>query len=149
MSLIEYVDEQCIELDCEFSNWKEAILFAGKLLENNGFINHKYSSDMVELVEKCGAYIVVMPGVAMCHARPNGNVNKKSISIVRLSTGIEFGHPVNDPVKLIFAIAAVNDEEHLKLFQAVANHLMIEGNLEELMNCKNKKEMIKEIIENE
>ena len=85
----------------------------------------------------------------MCHARPNGNVNKNSISIVRLNTGIEFGHPVNDPVKLIFAIAAVNDEEHLKLFQAVANHLMIEGSLEELMNCKNKKEMIKEIIENE
>ena len=49
----------------------------------------------------------------------------------------------------IFAIAAVNDEEHLKLFQAVANYLMIEGSLEELMNCKNKKEMIKEIIENE
>ena len=33
-------------------------------------------------------------------------------------------HEMNDPVKVIFAIAAVNDDEHLKLFQSVADYLI-------------------------
>lgn len=144
--LINFLDKDCIKAKKHFSDWKEAINFAGSLLENKGFINHQYTEDMVSLVEKCGAYIVIMPGVALSHARPQGNVNKNSIAIVSIDAGVNFGHKENDPVKVLFAIAAVNDDEHLKLFQALANYLMIDGNLDKILKSKTDEELIKEVL---
>lgn len=146
MDLKDYIDKECIAVNKQFVNWEDAISYSGKLMEKNKVINGQYTLDMIELVNKCGPYIVVMPGVALAHARPNGNVNKNCVSIVTLKDGVKFGHGENDPVKVIFAIAATTDDEHLKLFQAIANYLMINGNLEKILNSKDIDELIGGII---
>ena len=143
--LAKYVDKDCIKFECSFGSWEDVLMYAGKLLENKGYINHNYTKDMVELVRKCGPYIVVMPEIALGHARPNGNVSQNAIAIVRINDGVSFGHPTNDPVKLLFAIAAVDDSKHLELFQAIADYLMIDDNLTRIMNCQTREELMKEI----
>ena len=125
------------------NNWKEVIQYAGELLEKKGAINHQYTLDMIQLVEKNGPYIVVMPHVALAHARPQGNVKRNAVSIVTLKNGVNFGHSTNDPVKVLFAIAAVNDSEHLKLFQKVADYLMNEENVNRLMNASCVEDLMK------
>ncbi len=141
MKLFDYIDKDCVLFDQTCANWEDAIELAGNLLIKKDFINEQYKKDMVELVKKCGAYIVVMPGVALSHARPNGNVSKNSISVVTFKDGVCFGHKENDPVKLLFAIAAVNDDEHLKLFQSIADYLIEPKNLEKMLNAKTYEEM--------
>lgn len=133
--MIELVEKDCIAFSKEMNDWKEVIQYAGELLEKKGAINHQYTLDMIQLVEKNGPYIVVMPHVALAHARPQGNVKRNAVSIVTLKNGVNFGHSTNDPVKVLFAIAAVNDSEHLKLFQKVADYLMNEENVNKLMNA--------------
>lgn len=145
MNLMDYVDEKCTAFDQSFENWEDAVRSAGRLLEDRDYINEKYTQDMVQLVKECGAYMVVMPGIALAHARPNGNVKKNSIAIVTIPEGVCFGHKDNDPVKALFAIAAVNDEEHLGLFQAVANCLMIPQNPEIIEKAGSYEELRKEL----
>ena len=136
MNLFDYIDDQTVEFNVEESSWKDAICYAGSLLEKAGYIEHQYTEDMISLVETLGAYIVVMPGVALAHARPQGHVTKNSIAIITLKEGINFGHEANDPVRVVFAIAAVDDDEHLKLFQSVANYLIEDSSLERILNAE-------------
>ena len=73
-----------------------------------------------------------MPGVALAHARPEGNVARNSIAVVTCPAGVNFGNRSNDPVYAVFAIAARTDEEHLVLFRALAKFISEEANVERL-----------------
>lgn len=135
MGIEKYTSEKTTAFNQVLDNWENALLLAGKLLEENGDINHQYTLDMIEMVKNEGPYIVVTPGIALAHARPNGNVNRNSIAIVTSCKDIWFGHPSNDPVRIIIAVAAVDDLQHLKLFQSVAEQLMEIDNIEKLKNA--------------
>jgi PTS system ascorbate-specific IIA component len=56
-------------------------------LENSGSVNQTYVDNMVKLVETMGPYIVIMPGVALAHARPNGDVSSNQIALVTMPQG--------------------------------------------------------------
>lgn len=136
MSMKNYVSAETTALNQCAGSWEEAVRRAGRLLEKAGTIKEAYTNAMVTLVKELGPYIVVMPGVALAHARPAGNVRKNSIAILTLKEGINFGNESNDPVFIVFAVAACNDDEHLDLFQAVAEFLSREESVEQLMNAR-------------
>ena len=142
--MIKYIKENCVDFYKECHDWKEAIVYAGYLLEKNGYIDHQYINDMVNIIEKNGPYIVVMPGVALAHARPNGHVYQNSISLVTFKNGVKFGHSVNDPVRVLLALAAKSDEEHLKLFQEVALCLMDRKYLHKIFNARSYQDILKD-----
>lgn len=135
MDIFHYLSDKTISFGESFNTWQEYITYAGELLEKEKFTNHKYTEDMIKLVYEEGPYIVVTPGLALAHARPNGNVNKNSMSLVVSKKGVKFGHDTNDPVYVLFAIAACSDDEHLKLFQAVAEYLS-ETSVENIIKAK-------------
>lgn len=135
MKLKDYISITNTAFEQSFNTWEDAVVFAGDLLIQTGCINETYRDDMVKLIRKNGPYIVVMPGVALAHARPNGNVFKNQIALVKIPQGISFGNRNNDPVYFLFAIAACSDEEHLELFKAVAEFLSDEQNLASLRNA--------------
>ena len=40
--MIKYIKENCVDFYKECHDWKEAIVYAGYLLEKNGYIDHQY-----------------------------------------------------------------------------------------------------------
>ena len=142
MKIFNYLKEDIAVFGVEVTDWRQAISSAGEILEKKEYINHEYTLDMINTVEKNGSYIVAMPKIAFAHARPNGNVAKNSISLLTLKNGINFGHSTNDPVEVVFAIAAISDDEHLELFKSVAEFLMIEENVDILLNAKKYSDLI-------
>lgn len=140
--MIRYVKRACTKFGFKCDDWAQALLEAGRLLEESGDINHQYSLDMVELIKTNGPYIVVMPHVALAHARPKGNVYHNAISIVTLENPVSFGHSLNDPVNVVIAIAAKTDNEHLQLFQCIANYLMDENNVKRIVKANSIEDVI-------
>ena len=136
MELKDYLPGENTEFACRFDDWRECILKAGELLETNMYIEHSYTEAMIATVESTGPYIVIIPGVALAHARPVGNVKKNGISLVTLSEGLFFGNEDNDPVYAVFAVAACSDKEHLKLFKALGRYLSDESNVKKLIGAK-------------
>ena len=129
MSIGSYIGAGGIALGQEARTWEEAVRQAGDLLVREGDCDPSYVQDMVDTVRELGPYIVVTPGVALAHARPKGSVARNGIAVATFPDGVRFGNPDNDPVYVVFAIAAVTDEEHLGLFQEVAGFLGTEGNI--------------------
>lgn len=59
---------------------------AGGLLLDNQSIKKEYIADMIASVHEFGPYIVIAPGIALFHARPEGNVNEICLSYLRLKS---------------------------------------------------------------
>jgi PTS system ascorbate-specific IIA component len=100
-------------------DWGQAVDAAGTLLVEARACSPEYVSAMRQAVRDLGPYIVIAPGVAMPHARPEAGVAAPGVAIATLAHPVEFGHKANDPVDLVIAFAAVDKGAHLETLQAI------------------------------
>ncbi len=112
-----------ISLDVEARDRKQAIEQAGKLLVSGGVSTDAYTDRMIESVEQHGPYIVIAPGFALAHARPDESVNRTGMAFARLASPVEFGHESNDPVTLVLALAATDAGSHQNALARLAGVL--------------------------
>ena len=91
-----------------------AIEIAGELLVQSGKAKHSYVASMLEAVERFGPYIVIAPGIALAHGKPSEDVIETGLSLLLVKQAIEFQHAQNDPVQLIFGLAATDHESHIE-----------------------------------
>ncbi|SHE77406.1 transcriptional antiterminator, BglG family [Seinonella peptonophila] len=130
-----------IRLDLEAKDWREATRIAGEILVQNEAVEERYVTEMVRNIEQLGPYVVIAPGVALPHARPEEGVHRVCMSLVRLKKAVEFGNPDNDPVKLIFALGGIDHESHLKIISQLVQILddptavdcLMTGNLPQIL----------------
>jgi len=123
-SFRDLLPNERIKLDVHVQSWREAIREAGKLLLLSRAITPDYIDAMIRTAEELGPYIVIAKGIAMPHASPDSGVNKTALSLVRLSNPIDFGNPDNDPVHLVFGLAATDGKIHIKAMQSLAELIM-------------------------
>ena len=109
--------------------WQDAVTVAGSLMTAAGLCTDEYVEAMAAGVVEFGPYIVIAPGVAMPHARPERGVLHPGTVVVTLDTPVEFGNPANDPVDLVIAFAAVDKHAHLESLQRITALLMDEPRL--------------------
>lgn len=102
------------------ADWRAAVRRAGELLVDAGLTTAEYVDAMEEARDELGPYMVVAPGVAMPHARPERGVLAAGVAVVTLATPIPFGHATNDPVDVVIAFAARDKSAHLATLQRIA-----------------------------
>ena len=100
-----------------------AIEIAGELLVQSGKAKHSYVASMLEAVERFGPYIVIAPGIALAHGKPSEDVIETGLSLLVLKQAIEFQHAQNDPVQLVFGLAATDHESHIETMAKLAELL--------------------------
>jgi PTS system ascorbate-specific IIA component len=122
-------------------NRTEAIKLAGDLLQESGRVQAEYVSSMIDAVDKFGPYIVIAPGIALAHGKPEEGVIETGMSLVVIREPLAFGHGENDPVELVFGLAAKDHSSHIQLMAELAtflgdsekvNSLLQAGNLVQL-----------------
>ena len=111
------------EVGVEAGDWISAVDASTNLLVARGAVTSDYAAKCVSLVGDHGPYIVVAPGIALAHARPEDGALQLGLTVVRLASPVRFGHPVNDPVDLVFAFSSPDAEAHVGLLGALARHL--------------------------
>jgi PTS system ascorbate-specific IIA component len=104
-------------------NRSAAIEVAGQLLVQSGKAKPSYVSSMLEAVERFGPYIVIAPGIALAHGKPSEEVIETGLSLLVLKQAIEFQHSQNDPVQLVFGLAATDHESHIETMAKLAEVL--------------------------
>lgn len=100
------------------ADWRQAIRSVARPLVEDGSIAPSYVESMIRSVEEFGPYIVITPHLALAHARPEGGVRRQAMSVMTLAEPVDFGHPDNDPVDLVFCLAAVDSGSHLEALRA-------------------------------
>jgi mannitol/fructose-specific phosphotransferase system IIA component (Ntr-type) len=83
---------------------------------------------MVRTVREMGPYMVLAPGLALAHARPEDGVREIGLSLITLQTPVAFGSRANDPVALVISFCAVDHTGHVALLKALATFLRVPEN---------------------
>jgi PTS system ascorbate-specific IIA component len=135
MALPRLPDEAVI-LDAEVADWREAVLLAGSALEAAGLAQASYGDEMVRMIAEHGPYVVIAPGLALAHARPGPEVVADGIAIVTLATPVNFGHPYNDPVRVVLALAVTGGESHIAVVAELANIFNDSSAVDDLARAK-------------
>lgn len=137
--LQDILKDSNILLNQDGKDWKEAITKVALPLLKEEVIEERYISAMINSVEEFGAYIVVGKHLALAHARPEDGVNKLGISVMTLKDPVNFGNPDNDPVKIVFCLAAVDSYSHLNVMKSLVELINDEEKLEKLIVAKDVK----------
>jgi mannitol/fructose-specific phosphotransferase system IIA component (Ntr-type) len=140
--LADYIDESMIKLQVKAKDWQDAVRQGGALLLAAGKCEPRYVDAMVDAVETMGPYMVLAPGLALAHARPEDGVLKLGMSVITLATPVEFGSEQNDPVSLIISFGGVDKESHIGMLQSLARFLMVEENQEFLRRATSVPEVL-------
>ena len=143
--LSNYLSPQSIHLQTSVKNWQEAIQASGDLLVKTGKCKPGYVEAMIQAVKDMGPYMVIAPGIALAHARPENNTLQVGMSIVSLSTPVNFGSEANDPVELVIAFCGIDDHSHIKMLEQLAHFLMEENNQNMLKSSHSIEMVIKAI----
>lgn len=135
VQLDEAIDPSSIEVGVQVDDWRAAVRRAGALLVTAGAAQERYVDAMIRTVEELGPYVVLAPGIAIPHARPEDGAVAVGISVLVLGTPVEFGARDNDPVDLVFGFATPDAEAHTAALQALATFLEDEDNVAALRDA--------------
>ncbi|MFT0803129.1 BglG family transcription antiterminator [Bacillus swezeyi] len=141
--LNELLTKEKIQFISEAKSWQDAITLASQPLLNDHCITNDYINAMIDSVNKLGPYIVIAPKIALPHARPEAGVIKLGMSFLQLKKGCTFSERAEHQVNLIFVLAAIDSETHLKALSQLSSLLSDQENVEKLLSA----EMVDEVIE--
>lgn len=130
---MNFLSEEQAAVKVKVKDWKEAVRSAGRLLVLGGFAEERYIEGMINLSQELGPYIVLTPGVAIPHARPEEGALKVGFAAVTLDPPINFGNEYNDPVHLVIGFCSPGADAHVGMITHIARLLGVEGFLDK---CK-------------
>lgn len=131
-----------ILINIEVDSWEDAVRTAGNLLVNNHKAVPSYIDGMIKLANELGPYIVMTPGVAIPHARPEEGALDVGVAAVKLCKPINFGNQDNDPVYLVLAFCTPNANAHIELLSKIAEILSQEDLLEKIKKIETPQQLI-------
>ena len=133
--LAEAFAENSIRVLAAALDREHAIELAGDLLVASGRVTPEYTAAMVDVLDTHGPYFVIAPGIALAHAKPSESVLATGLSLVTLAEPIMFGNEANDPVKLVFALCAVDHDSHIQMLGELSTLLSDNESVNILLNA--------------
>lgn len=136
------IENNSIAINQIATSWEKAIKISTDLLVKSGAIEEKYYDDIIKKTIEYGPYYVIMPEVAMPHARPESGVIKDSFSLVTLKEPVSFGEDAGQ-VSILITLAATSADNHNEIgLVQVANLFEDEENILKIKNAKTKEEIL-------
>ena len=123
--LSSLISTDAVQLYVPAEDWRSAVIAAGELLVQTGATEPEYTDSMLATIDEHGPYIVIAPGFALAHARPDASVKRTGLSFVRLANPVEFGAGANDPVTIVMGLAAADSTAHQQALAALAGVLEV------------------------
>jgi PTS system ascorbate-specific IIA component len=141
-SLRDALSAASIALNEKLSDREAVVRRSGKLLTAGGRVDAEYTDAMLAALKEFGPYIVLAPGVALAHARPTTAVHGVAFSVLTLDPPVAFGHPENDPVRLVLGMAAPDAESHIEALRQLAELLGDDARRRRLMAATTAQEVL-------
>jgi len=151
LALQDLLSIEQIAVQVPATDWRDAVRRVGRLLVESGAVEERYIDGMIHTAEELGPYIVIAPGIAMPHSRPEDGVRRPCMALITLRDPINFGNPDNDPVRLVFAFGAVDQKQHIEalsqLASAFSRFFSEQGGIQSLLDAQTPQELMQAMLD--
>ncbi|WP_439243156.1 PTS sugar transporter subunit IIA [Lonepinella sp. BR2474] len=137
-----------IKLNQIANTWEDAIKIGTDLLIASGAIEPRYYDNIIAKVKEIGPYIILSPGLAMPHARPEEGVIKTAFALVTLTTPVVFDGR-DEPVNVLITLAGSDSTQHMQGIMEITQVLEDKDpnsetgvDLKKLLDCQTTDEVI-------
>lgn len=139
------IENDSILLGASANNWQDAVKLGTDMLVKSGAIQAKYYDAIINCVKSMGPYIIIAPGFAMPHARPEDGVNRTAFALVTLKEPVLFDGE-DEPVSVLITLAGSDSDKHMAGLMEVTQVLEDENNetginLDKFIQCHSKDEI--------
>lgn len=139
------IENDSVRLGVTAANWEEAIRIGTEILEKTGAITPNYHQTIVKSIKEHGPYVILAPGLAMPHARPEDGVVRTAFALVTLTEPVYFEGDLT-PIDVFLTLAGADSETHLVALRQVMEILDDEDsetgvNLDRVRDCKTKEDI--------
>ncbi|MDR9362684.1 MAG: PTS sugar transporter subunit IIA [Microbacteriaceae bacterium] len=134
VNLNDFIPDGCIQIS-QANSFLEASSKAALLLEQAGVVKAGYEAEVIQIIKENGPYMVLAPQVAIVHGRPSEGTDKTAAAVFISESELISGSEKNDPVRVIFAISATSNEEHIEMLKTLALFLTNSGVVEKMQQC--------------
>jgi len=122
--------------------WKEAIQDAAAPLLRAQHISEDYVHAMIQNIEAFGPYVIIGPGVAIPHARPEQGAYQVGMSLLKLEQPTYFLDKEEHKIQLIICLAAPDATSHLKALAQLTRLLSNPSALQVLQTAQRKEDVL-------
>ena len=137
------IDNDSIRLGVTASDWKEAVKLAVEPLVESGAVKAEYYD---AIIASTAQYYILMPGMAMPHARPEAGVQRDAFSLITLTHPVKFQD--GKEVSVLLALAATSSKIHTSVaIPQIIALFELENSVERLQSCQTKEEVLAMIDE--
>ena len=134
------LDEQAVRLNVMAHDWEEAVRICGEVLVETNKVDSSYVDAIIHTIKELGPYILIAPGVALPHARPEDGVIAEGISVVVLEEEVAFAP--GKEFQVLIGLAARDKESHLDILQKIAEVISKEESIERLKHATELEEVL-------
>lgn len=85
-----FIENNSIRLGETADSWQEAVKKSVEPLIESGAVKDEYYQAIIDSTEEYGPYYILMPGMAMPHARPEAGVIRDAFSLITLQEPVVF-----------------------------------------------------------
>lgn len=136
MNLIKaFKENDSIRLGLSASTWEEAVKLSVDPLIESGAVTEEYYHAIIESTNENGPYYVLMPGMAMPHARPEAGVKRDSFSLITLKEPVTFSD--GKEVSVLLTLAATSSDIHTSVaIPQIIALFELENSIQRLVDCQ-------------
>ncbi|MEY8463631.1 BglG family transcription antiterminator [Streptococcus merionis] len=122
----------------EKTEWRGAIKYVSNPLKEQDIITDAYIVAMIKSVEEYGPYIVIAPGLALAHARPDDGAKQLGLSLAIFEEPVLFESEDQEDqeVYVIFCLSAVDAFSHLNVMKSLVNLMRDTDKIERLSQAR-------------
>lgn len=139
MNMANVVVREFVKVKQATASWETAIAEAAEPLMEAGYISQGYVDQMILNVKELGSYIVIMPNVALPHARSEYGAFETGVAIMKLQQAVLF--PADQAVQLIVVLAAKDNTTHMQLLSDLVDVFMDEQKMQRLFDATGEAEL--------
>ena len=137
------IENNSIKLNQTAADWEEAIKIGTDMLVASGAVEPRYYENIVSKIKELGPYIILAPGLAMPHARPEEGVIKTAFGLVTLTEPVELN---GESVSVLVTLAGSDSDTHMEgimeITQVFDDPDSDEGvNIQKFLDCKTKEDV--------
>ena len=136
-----FKENNSIRLGLSASTWEEAVRLAVDPLVESGAVENEYYDAIISSTKEHGPYYILMPGMAMPHARPEAGVNRDSFALITLKEPVKFSDGTD--VSVLLTLAATSSAIHTSVaIPQIIALFELENSIDRLVACQTPEEVL-------